>query len=99
MMTVFLKSMSRPFAVLHVALVEHREEHVLNAGMGLFHLVEQHHAVGPPPHGLGQHAALAIADIAGRAAHQQADFVLFLELRHVDRRHVLLAAIEQLGEA
>ena len=86
------------FAVAHHSLVEDLEEHVLHAGMRLFHLVEQDHRIGPPPHRLGQDAAFAIADIARRAAHQQADLMLLLELAHVDDGQVLLAAIEQIGQ-
>ena len=66
--------------------------------MGLLHLVEQDDAVGPAPDGLGQHAALAVADVARRRALQRRDLVLLLELRHVDRDHVPLAAVERLGE-
>ncbi len=85
-------------AVAQRALVEHLVEDVLHAGMGLFHFVEQHDAVGPAADGLGQHAAFAVADVARRRAHQQRDFVLLLELRHVDDGHVLLAAVEQVGQ-
>jgi hypothetical protein len=86
------------FAVLHRALVEDLIEDVLHAGMGLFHLVQQHDAVGLAADGLGQHAAFAVADVAGRRAHQQRDLVLFLELGHVDHGHVLLAAVQQVGQ-
>ena len=66
--------------------------------MRLLDLVEQDDAVGLAPHRLGQPAALAIADIAGRRALQRRDGVRLLELRHVDGDHVLLAAVERLGE-
>ena len=66
--------------------------------MGLLDLVEQDDAVGPAPHRLGQPAALAIADIAGRRSLQRGDRMRLLEFRHVDGDHVLLAAIERLGE-
>ena len=43
----------------------------MHVGVGLLHLVEQHHAVRAPPHRLGQHAALAVADVARRRALQR----------------------------
>ena len=55
--------------------------------MRLFDLVKQHHLIGPPPHCLGQHPALLIADIAGRRADQPGDRVLLHEFRHVDPDH------------
>ena len=85
-------------AVLHGALVEHLIEDVLHAGVGLLHLVEQHHAVGPAADRLGEHAPLAVADIPRRRTHQERHFVLLLELAHVDDGHVRLIAEEQFGE-
>ena len=85
-------------AVLHDALVEHLEEDLVHVGMRLLDLVEQNDAVGLAPHRLGEPAALAIADIAGRRALERGDRVRLLEFRHVDGDHVLLAAIERLGE-
>ena len=52
--TVFLKSITRAFAVFHPALVEHLEENLVHVGVRLLDLVEQDDAVGPPAHGLGQ---------------------------------------------
>ena len=66
--------------------------------MGLLDLVEQNDAVRAPAHRLGQAPALAIADIAGRRALERRDRVRLLELGHVDRDDVLLAAVERLGE-
>ncbi len=66
-MIVFLKSMCAAFAVLHPALVEHLEEDLVHVGVRLLDFVEQHDAVGPPAHRLGQHAALAVADVAREA--------------------------------
>ena len=67
--------------------------------MRLFHLVQKDDAVRLAAHRLGQNAALAVADIAGRRAHQQRDFVLLLELGHVDDGHVLLAAVKGVGQS
>ena len=71
MISVFLKSISPAGAVLHHALVEHLEEELVHVGVRLLDLVEQHDAVGLAPHRLGQPAALAVADIAGRRALEQ----------------------------
>ena len=57
-------------AVGQPAVVEHLQQHVEHFRMRLLDLVEQHHAVGPPPHRLGQLAALFVADVAGRRADQ-----------------------------
>ena len=95
---MFLKSMQPAFAVLHPALVEHLEEDLVHVGVRLLDLVEQHDAVRPAAHGLGQHAAFAVADVAGRRALERGDGVRLLELAHVDRDDVLLAAVERFGE-
>ena len=86
------------FAVLHAALVEHLEEDLVHVGVRLLDLVEQHDAVRPAAHGLGQHAAFAVADVSRRRALERRDGVRLLELAHVDRDDVLLAAVERLGE-
>src|SRR5262249_32768648 len=87
-----------PLAVSQHALVEYLIEYVLHAGVGLFHLVQKDDAVGAPPNGLGQNAALAIADIAGGRTHERRDLMLLLELGHVDDGDVLLATIEQISQ-
>src|SRR3546814_11788004 len=43
---------------------------LVDVGVRLLDLVEEHDAVGLAPDGLGQHAALAVADIAGRRTIQ-----------------------------
>ena len=98
MMIVFLKSISRPSPSSQHALVEHLVEQLLHIVVGLFHFVEQHDAIGLAPHRLGQHAAFAIADIAGRRALERRNLVRFLIFRHVDHDHVLVAAIENVGQ-
>ena len=65
MMIVFLKSMLAPLRVFHQALVEDLEEELEDIGVGFLDLVEQHDAVRAPPHRLGEHATLAIADVSG----------------------------------
>ena len=65
-----LKIHRSALAVGHPAVVEHLQQHIEDIRMGLFDLVEQDDRIGPPPHRLGEHAALVIADIAGRSADQ-----------------------------
>ncbi len=70
----------------------------MHVRVGLLDLVQQHHAVGPAAHRLGQHAAFAVADVARRRALQRGDGVRLLELAHVDGDDVLLAAVQGLGQ-
>ncbi len=87
-----------PLAVLHLPLVEDLVEELEDVGVRLLDLVEEDDGVGLAAHRLGQDAALAVADVARGGALQRRDGVRFLELRHVDRDHVPLAAVERLGE-
>jgi len=64
----------------------------------LLDLVEQDHGVRPAAHGLGQAAALVVADVAGGRADQARDGVLLLVLAHVDAHHVLLVVEQELGD-
>ena len=66
--------------------------------MGLLDLVEQHDAVGAPAHGLGQLAALVVADVAGGRADEPRDGVLLHVLGHVDADHRVLGVEHELGE-
>ncbi len=70
----------------------------MHVGMGLLDFVEQNHAVRLSPYRFGEPAAFAIAHIAWRCAFQRGDGMRLLKLRHVDGDHVLLAAIERLGQ-
>ena len=97
-MMVFLKSTSLPLVVLQHALVEDLVEDLLHGDVGLLDLVEQHDAVRLAAHRLGQHAALAVADVAGRRAGQPRNLVVLLVLRHVDDDHVAVAAVEDVGQ-
>jgi energy-converting hydrogenase Eha subunit E len=49
------------------AVVEHLQQHVADIGVGLFHLVEQHHAVGATADGFGEAAAFLVPHVSGRA--------------------------------
>ena len=66
--------------------------------MRLLDFVEQDDAVRTPADGLGEDAALAVADISGRRSLERGDGVLLLELAHVDGDDVLLTAVERLGQ-
>ena len=70
----------------------------MHVRVGLFHLVEQHHAVRPATHRLGQHAAFAVANVAGWRTLEGGDGVRLLEFAHVDGDQVLLTAIQRLGQ-
>ena len=96
--TVFLKSISRPSPSSSDPLVEDLEEQLHDVGVGLLDLVEQDDAVRLAADGLGQHAPLAVADVARRRALQARDGVRLLVLRHVDRDQVPLAAVERVGQ-
>ncbi|EAQ03151.1 63 kDa protein [Pseudooceanicola batsensis HTCC2597] len=85
-------------AILHHTLVEDLEEDLVDIGVRLLDLVEQHDRVGLAPHRLGQDAAFAIADIARRRALERTDGMRLLVFRHVDGDDVLFAAIEHLGQ-
>ena len=66
--------------------------------MGLLDLVEQDHAVGPAPYGLGELAALVVADVARGRADEPRDGVLLHVLAHVDAHHRPLVVEQVLGE-
>ena len=66
--------------------------------MGLFHLIEQHHAVGAFAHRLGQDPALAVADVARRRTLQLADSVRLLVLGEIDGDQRFLAAEQRIGQ-
>ena len=70
----------------------------MDVGVSLLHLVQEHDAVGPAAHGLRQHAAPFVADVAGRSALERGDGVSLLELAHVDGDDIFLAAVERLGQ-
>ena len=66
--------------------------------MGLFDLIEQHNAVGVAAHGLGQLAALLIADVSRRRTDQTRDAEFLHILGHVDTDHVLLVVKQSLRQ-
>ena len=72
-------------AVGEPAVVEDLEQDVEDVVVRLLDLVEEDDAVGPAAHGLGELAALVVADVAGRRADQPRDGVLLHVLGHVER--------------
>ncbi len=85
-------------AVGQAAVVHHLQQHVEDVGVRLLDLVEQHDRVRAAPHGLGQLAALLVADVAGRRADEPRHRVLLHVLGHVDADHRLLGVEHELGE-
>ena len=57
-------------AVGQPAVVEHLQQDVEDLAVGLLDLVQQHDRVRAPPDGLGELAALLVADVAGRRTDQ-----------------------------
>ncbi len=62
--------------------------------MRLLDFVEEHHAVGSPPHGLGELTALLVADVSGWSAEEPRNGVLLAILAHVDA-HQRVFVVEQ----
>jgi len=79
-------------------VVHDLKQNVEEIGMRFFHLVQQHDTVGLAPHGFGQHAAFAVADIAGGGPFQGTDGMRLLVFRHVDGDYVFFAPIQKLGK-
>ena len=98
MITVFLKSTVRPCPSVSRPSSSTCKQHVEHIVVRLLDFVEQHHLIGPPAHGFGQHAAFLIADIARRRADQPRDRVLLHELRHVDADHRGVVVEQECGE-
>ncbi|GIW70701.1 MAG: hypothetical protein KatS3mg102_0243 [Planctomycetota bacterium] len=80
------------------ALFENLQEHVHHVRMGLFDLVEEDHAVRLAAHGLGELAALLVADVAGRRADEAGDVELLHVLGHVELHQRLGVAEHLLGQ-
>ena len=79
-------------------VVEDLEQDVEDIRVGLLDLVEQDDLVWPTADGLGQLAALLVADIAGRRPDQPRDGELLHVLAHVDADHRLLVVEQEAGE-
>ena len=85
-------------AVGEAAVVEHLQQHVEHVRVRLLDLVEQDDLIGAPAHGLGERAALLVADVARRRADQAGDGVLLHVLAHVDAHHGGLVVEQERGE-
>jgi hypothetical protein len=85
-------------AVGQAAVVHDLQEHVPDLRVRLLDLVEQHHGVRAPTHRLGQLAAVAVADVAGRRPDQPRHRVRLAVLGHVDPHERLLGPEQPLGE-
>ena len=85
-------------AVGDAAVVQHLQQDVEHVRVGLFDLIKQHDAVRMAAHGLGQLAALLIADISRRRTDQARDAEFLHVLGHVDTDHVLLIVKQSLGQ-
>ena len=79
-------------------VLEDLQEDVEDVRVRLLDLVEEHDRVRLAAHGLGELAALVVADVAGRRADQPRDRVLLHVLGHVDLDHRVLVAEQELGE-
>ena len=76
-----------PLPVRQPSIVEHLQQHVEHVGMRLLDLVEQQHLIGPAPHGLGERAALLVADVARRRADQPRHRMFLHVFGHVEPHH------------
>ena len=84
--------------VRQLPVLEDLEEDVEDVRMGLLDLVEEHDRVRLAADGLGELAALVVADVARRRADEPGHRVLLHVLRHVDLDHRVLVAEQELGE-
>src|ERR1044072_1156347 len=85
--TVLRKFTVRPMRVGQAPVIQYLQQRVEDLGVRLFDLVEEDDRVGLATHGLGQLAALLVADVAGRSAHQARDGVALLVLGHVQAHY------------
>ena len=86
---------SPPLAVREAAVLEHLEEEVEGAGVGLLHFVEEDDGVGAAADGLGEAAPLLVAHIAGRGPDEARGVGLVGELAHVDADQGILVVEEE----
>ena len=98
MISVLRKSTVRPWPSVRRPSSSTCSSTLNTSRMRLLDLVEQDDLIGAPAHGLGERAALFIADIAGRRADQPRDGVLLHIFAHVDADHGVLVVEQELGE-
>src|SRR5690606_40766719 len=80
------------FSIFNRALIKQVVEHILNARVSFFYLIQQNDGLGLATGRLGQVAAFAIAYVAGRGTERHGALIPLLELRHVDDGPVLVSA-------
>ena len=84
--------------VRDAAIVEDLQQDVEHIRVRLFDLIEQHDGVRLAAHGLGELAALVVADVSGRRADQARDGEFLHVLGHVDAHHAALIVKQALGQ-
>ncbi len=87
-----------PLAVGQAAVIQHLQQDIEHIRMGLLDLVEQQHAVRPPPHRFGELPTFVIAHVPWRRADHPGDRVLLHVLGHVEAHHGPLIVEQELGE-
>jgi hypothetical protein len=87
-----------PLPVRQPPVVEDLQQRVVDVGMRFLDLVEEHNRVGLATDRLGQLAALLVADVTRRGAHQPTDRVALLVLGPVETDHVVVGVEERLGQ-
>ena len=86
-------------AVCQTAVIQHLQEDVEHIGMGLLDLIEQHHRVRLPAHGLGELAAFLKAHVSWRCADEPGHGELLHVLAHIDTHDVVLGIEEGFGQS
>ncbi len=84
--------------VREMAFFHDLQEHVVDFGVGLLDLVEDHDGVRAAAQGFGQLTGIVVADVSGRRADQAAGGMAFHELGHVQLDQGFLAAEHELGQ-
>ncbi len=87
-----------PVAIGEPAVLEDLQQNVEHVAVRLLDLVEQHDAIRPPAHGLGELPAFLKPDVARRRADEPADGVLLLVLRHIQAHHRVLIVKQVRGQ-
>ena len=87
-----------PLTIRQPPVVEQLQKNVEDVGVGLLDLVEQDHAVGSPPHRLGELPPFVVADIPGRRADEARHRVLLHVLRHVESHDCALVVEHELRQ-
>ena len=98
MMTVFLKSTTRPWASVRRPSSRICSSELKMSGWAFSISSNSTTRERLAAHLLGELAALFVADVAGRGTEQPRDGVLLAELRHVELDQRVLVAEQELGE-